>query len=61
MSVLVQIEKVMRRTGVSASRLGREATGDPRLVFDLRKGRQMRPDTERRLSKYLAGRLGDTL
>lgn len=53
MSILANIDVVMRRTGISATRIGREAVGDPRLVFDLRAGRRMRPATERRVRAYL--------
>lgn len=34
-----QVEEFLRTTEMSAARFGREAAGDPRLVFDLRKGR----------------------
>ncbi|MBZ6379251.1 hypothetical protein B5C34_08725 [Pacificimonas flava] len=61
MSVLVRIDRVMRKTGMSATRIGREAVNDPRLVFDLRGGRTLRPQTERRVNAYLESRLGGTL
>lgn len=53
MSILLSIDRVMRRTGISATRIGRESVGDPRLVFDLRVGRKLRPATERRVRAYL--------
>ncbi|WP_317988420.1 MULTISPECIES: hypothetical protein [Pacificimonas] len=46
---------------MSATRIGREAVNDPRLVFDLRGGRTLRPQTERRVNAYLESRLGGTL
>ncbi len=32
-----EIEAFLTKSGMSATRLGKEAVGDPRLVFDLRK------------------------
>lgn len=37
-----RVEAFLRRTGMSATRLGQEAVGDPRLVNDLRGGREPR-------------------
>ncbi len=51
--LLRRIEKHLRRSGVSATRFGREAAGDPRLVFDLRDGREMGPNLRKRLRAYL--------
>jgi hypothetical protein len=44
----------LSRTGLSATRLGREAMGDPRIVFDLRAGRKPRLETEERLVAWLS-------
>jgi len=49
-----RIEAHLIRTGLSATRLGREAMGDPRIVFDLRAGRKPRLETERRLVAWLS-------
>jgi len=38
---------------MAPTRFGREAVNDPRFVFDLRDGRKLRPDTARRVEKYL--------
>lgn len=43
MSLLVRIDRYLRRTGTSPSTFGRRAVNDPRLVHDLRRGR--RPGT----------------
>lgn len=40
MSVLRDIEKFLRDTGMSPTRFGREAVRDPRLVLDMRNGRE---------------------
>lgn len=37
-----------------ATKFGRLAIGDPRLVRDLRNGRELRPLTEARLEAFLA-------
>lgn len=38
--LLRAVEKFLRENGVPATRFGRESVRDPRLVFDLRKGRE---------------------
>lgn len=38
--ILRRIERHLQDTGAYPTRFGREALGDPRLVADLRKGRQ---------------------
>ena len=38
--LLRAVERFLRETGMSATRFGREAVRDPRLVPDLRQGRQ---------------------
>lgn len=53
MSLLVEVNRFIRREGVSATRIGREAVGDPRLVFDMRNGRMLRSATADRLKAYL--------
>lgn len=51
---LTQISAVCRRFGIPASRFGRAAIGDPRLVRDLREGRVLRPATIERVRAYIA-------
>ena len=58
MTLLRRVEEELRRSGISASRFGREAVGDPRLVLDLRRGRRPRPVLLARIEAYLAGRQG---
>jgi len=43
----------MRRCDVPPTRFGKEALGDPRFVFDLRNGRDPRPQTVARVIQYL--------
>jgi 2,4-dienoyl-CoA reductase-like NADH-dependent reductase (Old Yellow Enzyme family) len=53
MPLLDRIEAFLKRSRVSATRFGREAARDPKLVHDLRSGRQPRRATERRIEAYL--------
>jgi hypothetical protein len=48
-----RVERFLKRSGMPPTRFGRDAVRDPRLVFDLRRGREPRPTTERRLAAYL--------
>ncbi|NIJ20948.1 2,4-dienoyl-CoA reductase-like NADH-dependent reductase (Old Yellow Enzyme family) [Sphingomonas naasensis] len=54
MSVHRKIEKFLRRTNMPATKFGRLALRDPRLVHDLRNGRELRPPTEARIEAFLA-------
>ena len=56
MDLLNEIETHLRRTGLSASKFGRLAVGDPRFVDDLRGGRHPRRRTLERVSIFLAER-----
>ena len=51
--LLREVEKFLRRCDVPPTRFGREALGDPRFVFDLRNGRNPRPQTIARVLEYL--------
>jgi hypothetical protein len=48
-----KIENFLRRTGMPATKFGRLAAQDPRLVLDLRMGREPRPRTERRVEHFM--------
>jgi hypothetical protein len=48
-----EIERYLRRTGTPPTRFGRDAVGDPRLVFDLRRGRSIGADLTERLRRYM--------
>ena len=53
MYLLRQIENFLRSKNIPPARFGREAMGDPRFVFDLRNGREPRPQTVARIRKFL--------
>ncbi len=53
MDLLRRVERHMRRNGLAPTRLGREAVGDPRFVFDLRNGREPRQRTVERVTAWL--------
>jgi hypothetical protein len=57
MSLLVQVERHLRSRNLAPSRFGREVAGDPRFVFDLRRGREPRPATAARVQAYIARQL----
>jgi 2,4-dienoyl-CoA reductase-like NADH-dependent reductase (Old Yellow Enzyme family) len=56
MYLLRRIERYLRETDTPATRFGREAVRDPRFVFDLRLGREPRPQTEQRVRAFLDAR-----
>ena len=53
MQLLREVEKFLRQNDTAPTRFGREVVGDPRFVFDLRKGRDPRPQTVARVRAYL--------
>lgn len=55
MHLLREVEKFLRRSDIAPTRFGREAVGDPRFVFDLRRGRDPRPRTVERVRAFLEG------
>jgi hypothetical protein len=52
--VLPKIQKFLRRTGMPATRFGRLAVNDPRLVRDLRNGREPGARMVARIEAFLA-------
>lgn len=52
-NLLREVEKFLRWSDTAPTRFGREAVGDPRFVFDLRNGRDPRPETIARVRAYL--------
>lgn len=48
-----RIELYLRTTNTPPARFGREVLRDPRFVFELRHGREPRPETERRVHAWL--------
>jgi hypothetical protein len=51
--LLRRFELYMRRSRKSATTVGREAARDPRLIADLRRGRELRRRTEAKLTAWL--------
>jgi hypothetical protein len=51
--LLSTIERYLRQSGLTASRFGRDAMGDPGFVQALRRGREPRAATVRRVAAYL--------
>ena len=47
------IERFLLITGWGPSRFGRAAIGDARLVTDLRAGREMQPNMEERVRRFM--------
>jgi hypothetical protein len=53
MSTLRSIERFLKRTGMAPTAFGRQAARDPRLVFDLRNGRQPSDRMRRRIEHFM--------
>ncbi len=53
MSILRTIETFLRRTNMPATTFGRDAVRDPRLVHDLRKGREPGNRMKRRVEHFM--------
>jgi hypothetical protein len=53
MSTLRSIERYLKQTGMAPTAFGRQAVRDPRLVFDLRNGRQLSQRVERRIEHFM--------
>jgi 2,4-dienoyl-CoA reductase-like NADH-dependent reductase (Old Yellow Enzyme family) len=53
MHIRRRIELYLRHNDMPPTRFGREAIGDPRLVQDLKNGRELREKTRARLAAWL--------
>ncbi len=53
---LVRIDRLMRRTNISATAIGREVNGDKALVKRLRQGAGLQAATAAKLDAYLKAR-----
>ncbi|MCI4591418.1 hypothetical protein MOK15_15135 [Sphingobium sp. BYY-5] len=53
MLLLMTIEKFLRRHAMPPTRFGRECARDPRLVFDLRNGREPGERVQRRIEHFM--------
>jgi hypothetical protein len=52
--VLPKISRFLRRTGMPATKFGRLAVNDPRLVHDLRNGREPGAKITARIEAFIA-------
>ncbi len=48
------VERFLRDQNLPPTKFGRMAARDPRLVFDMRMGREIRPEMETKLRQYIA-------
>ena len=53
MHLLREVEKFLNRSQIAPTRFGRDAVGDPRFVFDLRRGREPSPTTVEPVRAFL--------
>ena len=53
MHLMRRIEEFMKRADMKPTRFGREAVGDPRLISDIRNGRELRDATIARIQAWL--------
>lgn len=51
--ILRQIELYLRRSGMSATTFGRQVARDPRLVHDLRRGRELGQRLRQRVRAFI--------
>ncbi len=52
-----EVEKFLRRTGMPPTKFGRLAINDPRLVMDLRNGREPGSRVTRRITDFIASEM----
>ena len=55
MAILNKVERYLRKHDMPQTKFGRLAVRDPRLVGDLRNGRELRARTLARVEAFLAG------
>lgn len=55
MSVLYKIDRYLRATGMAATTFGRLSVHDPRIVHDLKRGRQPGPSMISRIEAFIDG------
>lgn len=53
MSLIRRIERFLERADMAPTRFGREAVGDPRLISDMKNGRELRDATIARIQSWL--------
>ncbi len=55
MNLKAKIEQYLKATGTPATRFGREVVRDPRLVHDMRRGREIGPRVAKRIIAFIDG------
>lgn len=55
MEILREVEKYLAAKAMPPTRFGRLALRDPRMVYDMRRGRQPGPRTVARLRAFMRG------
>jgi 2,4-dienoyl-CoA reductase-like NADH-dependent reductase (Old Yellow Enzyme family) len=53
--LIARIEKFIARGGLSATSFGMKSVNDPRLVADLKDGRELRRKTRERIEAFIRG------
>lgn len=53
MHLMRRIQLFLKRADMAPTRFGREAVGDPRLVQDMKNGRELRETTAARIHAWL--------
>ena len=53
MHLMRRIEQFLARAAMTPTRFGREALGDPRLISDMKNGRELRDATIARIQAWL--------
>jgi 2,4-dienoyl-CoA reductase-like NADH-dependent reductase (Old Yellow Enzyme family) len=56
MNLQKMIEAYLKASGTPATRFGREAVRDPRLVHDMRRGREIGPRVAKRIIAFIEAR-----
>lgn len=56
MHLMHRIQLFLKRADMAPTRFGREAVGDPRLIPDMRNGRELRDTTAARIHAWLDAR-----
>lgn len=52
--ILTDVEAFIARVSMSATAFGSSVNGDPRLVHDLRSGRELRRKTREKISAFIS-------
>ena len=54
------VERFLREQELPPTKFGRLAARDPRLVLDMRMGREIRPEMEAKLRQFIAAHSGSS-